>query len=544
MPTTTQPETPAAPQQYTPDQIRSALALAGLDFTDDEITQMLAGDPPESPPYGTLRSVRLENSIPPAIRFDPTVAGAGAVAQATQGLRHATGQREPIGCPDNVEEMAFCTVEELGYFLKTQQVTSLALTEMYLDRLKTFGPKLECVITLTEDLAMDQAQRADAEIAAGDYRGPLHGIPWGAKDLLAVKGYPTTWGAAPYKKQTLDMNAAVVQKLEAAGAVLVAKLSMGALAWGDVWFGGKTRSPWNLEEGSSGSSAGSGAATAAGLVGFAIGTETHGSIISPSTNCGLSGLRPTFGRVSRAGAMALSWSMDKIGPMCRSVGDCGLVFDAIRAQNQAEDQADPTSIYKPFRWPIEADLSKLKIGYLKEAFEADYEFKTQDTQSLATLRELGAELIPMELPNLPIQPLNLILSAEAAAAFDELTRSNQDDLLVRQVENAWPNRLRQARLTPAVEYIQANRVRTLLCQQMAELMTKIDCYVAPSSSSNLLLTNLTGHPAVCIPNGFRENGLPTTITITGRLYDESTVLAVAQVLQDATEFHTLRPVID
>lgn len=526
---------------FTPEQIKAALALAGLDFTDDEIALMLAGQPAESPPYGALRSISLENSVPPALRFDPSI---GDERTTVKGLQRSTESKPPLGCPIDINELAFCTVEHLGHFLRGGQVTSVALTEMYLDRLKKYGSQLECVITLTEERAMQQARRADQEIADGRYRSPLHGIPWGAKDLLAVKGYPTTWGAMPYKDQMIDEDAAVVQKLDEAGAVLVAKLTMGALAWGDVWFDGTTRSPWNLAEGSSGSSAGSGAATAAGLVGFAIGTETNGSIISPSTNCGLSGLRPTFGRVSRAGAMALSWSMDKIGPMCRSVADCGLVFDAIRAQNKPEDKADPTAVYKPFRWPVESDLSQLRIGYVKDAFEAEYEFKAQDAQSLATLRELGAELIPISLPDLPIQPLNLILNAEAAAAFDELTRSNRDDLLVRQIENAWPNRFRQARLTPAVEYIQANRVRTLFIQAMAELMTDIDCYVAPSLSSNMLMTNLTGHPAVCIPNGFRANGLPTTITFTGRLYDETTILAVAKALQDATEFHTMHPPLD
>ena len=522
----------------TKEDILVAASLFGLRYTEAELDLMLAGvnDLPQR--YAQLREISLANSVPPSLFFDP---GTDAGKAPSGGINPAKRAKPPIGCPDNLEELAFCTVEQLGHFLHTGQVTSVALTQMYLKRLKEIGPKLECVITLTEELAMQQAERADREIAAGKIRGPLHGIPWGAKDLLAVKEYPTTWGATPFKEQVIDEDAAVVQKLEEAGAVLVAKLTMGALAWGDVWFGGTTRSPWNLAEGSSGSSAGSGSATAAGLVGFAIGTETFGSIVSPSTACGLSGLRPTFGRVSRAGAMALCWSLDKIGPMCRWVGDCALVLDAIRGTSHPVDQADPTTVEKPFRWPVQADLSKLRIGYLADEFAGDYEFKSQDAASLAVLRSLGANLVPIKLPAFPLEAMLIILWVESATAFDELTRSGEDDRLVRQVENAWPNRFRVARQIPAVEYLQANRIRTLVSQAMHELMSEFDVYVAPSLGANLLLTNLTGHPTVCIPNGFRPNGLPTTISLTGRLYDESTTLAVAQALQNATEFHTVYP---
>ena len=409
---------------------------------------------------------------------------------------------------------------------------------MYLTRLKRYGPELECVVTITEELALELARRADAELAAGHDRGPLHGIPWGAKDLLATKGYPTTWGAMPYRDQVIEQDATVVRKLTDAGAVLVAKLTMGALAWGDVWFGGKTRSPWDLEQGSSGSSAGSGAATAAGLVAFAIGTETHGSIVSPSTNCGLSGLRPTFGRVSRTGAMALSWSMDKIGPMCRSVADCVHVFNAI----YGPDGVDLTVTERPFVWEPELDLQKLRIGYTPKEFEAEYEGQANDLASLDVLRAMGVELIPIELPDYPLKAMNFILSVEAAAAFDELTRSNRDDLLVRQIADAWPNRFRQARLIPAVEYVQANRLRMLVMQQMAQLMANVDLYLSPAlHGANLLLTNLTGHPSVVVPNGFRANGLPSTITFTGRLYEEATLLAAAQAYQAVTEHHLQHP---
>jgi Asp-tRNA(Asn)/Glu-tRNA(Gln) amidotransferase A subunit family amidase len=422
--------------------------------------------------------------------------------------------------------------------MRRKKITSTELTRLYLDRLKEYGPKLECVITLTEDLALRQAKRADEEIAAGKYRGPLHGIPYGAKDLFAVRGYRTTWGAAPYVDQMIDDDAAVIEKLEAAGAVLVAKLTLGALAWGDVWYGGMTRNPWNLEEGSSGSSAGSASATAAGLVAFAIGTETWGSIVSPCTRCGVTGLRPTYGRVSRSGAMALSWSMDKIGPICRSVEDCAIVFKEILGP----DGVDQSVVDVPFAYRPGVSLDKLRIGFTEKLFQEDYENKTRDAATLGTLEGLGANLIPIDLPDYPVESLAFILSAEAAAAFDELTRSNKDDLMVRQIKNAWPNVFRASRFIPAVEYIQANRVRNQLIVEMARIMEDIDVYVAPSfGGDNLLLTNLTGHPCVVLPNGFDDRGCPVSVTFVGRLYDEGTLLAVAKSYQDATEFHKKHP---
>ena len=385
---------------------------------------------------------------------------------------------------------------------------------MYLDRLKRHGPTLECTITLTEERALEQARRADEEIAAGRYRGPLHGIPWGIKDLLAVKGYPTTWGAEPYVDQVIDMDATVVRRLDEAGAVLVAKLTVGALAMGDVWFGGKTRNPWNLEQGSSGSSAGSAAATVAGLVGFSIGTETHGSIIPPSTRCGATGLRPTFGRVSRHGAMALSWTMDKIGPICRSVEDCALVFDAIHGA----DGLDPTVRDVPFVWDANIDVRNLRIGDLKSAFDEEpeseegREWRRMDLRGArrAPLARRGA--IPFELPKgLPVSALRLILHAECAAAFDDLTRSGRDRLM--EERSSWPNTFRQARFIPAVEYIQANRVRTLVMAALDEAMRDIDVFVTPSYAGDvLLMTNLTGQPAVVLPNGFRADGTPVSIS--------------------------------
>ncbi|MCB9148855.1 MAG: amidase [Caldilineaceae bacterium] len=525
----------------TTEHIAAAEIVMGLPFTPAERELMLPGANQILMHYDELRAVDLPNQVAPALQFNPQIPAPLAELPINPPLfipSLSIPLDEPPPMPEHIEQLAFAPIAHLAYFLRSGQITSQALTKMYLTRLKRYGPELECVITLTEELALALARRADAELAAGHDRGPLHGIPWGAKDLLATKGYPTTWGAMPYRDQVIEQDATVVRKLTDAGAVLVAKLTMGALAWGDVWFGGKTRSPWNLEQGSSGSSAGSGAATAAGLVAFAIGTETHGSIVSPSTNCGLSGLRPTFGRVSRTGAMALSWSMDKIGPMCRSVADCVHVFNAI----YGPDGADLTVVQRPFVWEPELDLQKLRIGYTPKEFEAEYEGQANDLASLDVLRAMGVELLPIELPNYPLKAMNFILSVEAAAAFDELTRSNRDDLLVRQIADAWPNRLRQARLIPAVEYVQANRLRMLVMQQMAQLMADVDLYLSPAlHGANLLLTNLTGHPSVVVPNGFRTNGLPTTITFTGRLYEEATVLAAAQAYQAATEHHLQHP---
>jgi Asp-tRNA(Asn)/Glu-tRNA(Gln) amidotransferase A subunit family amidase len=439
--------------------------------------------------------------------------------------------------PGGEGDLAFATAAALSRAIHARQVSAVELAELYLRRLERHDPALRCVITLMGDQAIEQARRADAELAAGRSRGPLHGIPWGAKDLRATRGVRTTWGAAPYHDQVFGTDASVVERLNDAGAVLLAKLSVGELAWGDVWFDATTKNPWNLDRGSSGSSAGSAAATAAGLVGFSIGSETYGSIVSPSTRCGTTGLRPTFGRVSRAGAMALSWSMDKLGPICRSAEDCALVFAAIHGP----DGRDPTVVERPFDWNPAIDLKKLRIGYLASAFEEEREGKANDGAALDTLRALGADLVPIELPAYPVEALSIILSVEAAAAFDELTRGDRDELLVRQVEEAWPNALRAARMIPAVEYVQANRVRTLIMRALAELMERIDLYVAPSFNSNLLLTNLTGHPAVVLPNGFSAEGTPTSITFTGRLYDEATLLAVARAYQDATDFHLRHP---
>jgi len=522
-------------KRITTKDIAAVEKVIGLKFTSKERKMMLDAARRNRSKFEELRKVSVQNSVPPALLFNPVIPGMN-VEKGRKPLK--TPKTSGIQVPSNFEDLAFYPVTELAQLIKSRKITSTQLTQLYLDRLKKYGPRLECVITLTEELALAQAKRADKEIASGRYRGPLHGIPWGAKDLLSTKGIKTTWGAKPYKDQIIDVDATVVKRLEEAGAVLVAKLTMGALAMGDVWFGGKTKNPWNPEQGSSGSSAGSAATTAAGLVGFSIGTETWGSIVSPATRCGVTGLRPTFGRVSRYGAMALSWSMDKIGPICRSVEDCSLVFNAIFGP----DGKDLTVVNLPFNWDPSLDLKDIRIGYLKKMFERKYRNKKNDEASLEALRSLGVELVPIDLPELPVNTLSFILSAEAAAAFDELTRSNRDDLLVRQGRRAWPNSFRQARLIPAVEYIQANRVRTLLMQEMAEKMKGIDVYVAPSSGgNNLLLTNLTGHPAVVVPNGFDEKGSPTSISFIGNLFEEAKTLRVAKAFQDVTDFHRKHP---
>lgn len=528
-------EGPANP--LTREIVFNAEKLIGLSFTDAKRDSMLDGLKQHLDHYEQIRRVHLDNSIPPAILFNPIPIGMKFQMEQRKFKMSKIGK---IEVPANVEELAFFSVRELAELIRTKKVTSEQLTKMYLERLRRYGPKLECVITLTESLAIAQAKRADKEIQEGKYRGPLHGIPYGVKDLFATKGIRTTWGAVPYKEQIIDEDATVIRRLEQAGAVLVAKLTLGELAWGDVWFGGMTRNPWDLKQGSSGSSAGSAAATAAGLVAFSIGTETWGSIVSPSTRCGVTGLRPTYGRVSRYGAMALSWSMDKIGPICRTVEDCAIVFNAI----YGPDGKDQTVYDLPFNYKPNIKLSDLKIGYLKSDFDSVKWNRENNDSTLAVLRRLGANLIPIELPKFPIGDLAIILRAEAGAAFDELTRSGKDDLLVRQIKNAWPNVFRLSRFIPAVEYIQANRIRHLLIQEMGKLMDSIDVYVAPShQGNNLLLTNLTGHPCVVLPNGFTKEGTPTSITFVGRLFDEGTLLAVAKAYQDATGFHLKRPVV-
>ena len=517
------------------EAIQKSEIILGLEFTDQERDSMIADLEQSREDFNAIRDFQLDNSIPPALAFNPVPVGFDFEGEQ-QEIKYSNYSNTKL--PDDLNELAFYSIGQLAELIRTGKITSVELTGFFLDRLKKYGGSLQCVITLTEELAMKQAKKADKEIAEGKYRGMLHGIPYGAKDLLSVKGYRTTWGAMPYKDQVIEKDAEVIKRLEEAGAVLVAKLTMGALAWGDVWFGGKTRNPWDITKGSSGSSAGSASATAAGLVPFAIGTETYGSIVSPSTVCGVSGLRPTYGRVSRTGAMALSWSMDKIGPICRNAEDLAIVFDAIHGP----DNTDQTLVDLPFNYNHKIDLSNLRVGYLKNDFEREYSFHHNDSLALIDLQELGVKLIPVELPDIDVSAISLILSAEAAAAFDELTRSNKDDLLVRQIRNAWPNVFRASRFIPAVEYINANRIRYELIQRMDELMKKIDILVAPSwAGDNLLLTNLTGHPCVVVPDGFSEEGTPTSISFTGKLFDEGKIISFAKLYQDSTGHHLKHP---
>ncbi|MGA3346598.1 MAG: amidase [Terracidiphilus sp.] len=600
------PAKPPEPPKITPEMIDQAATLAGVGpFTAEQKQLMLEGLNGQRDAYEPIRALKMANSVPPAFVFHPLPAEAQMDAHG--GCEGLTGTGETIIVPyDNpeteppelpasghIESLAFASVAELGALLRTRKITSLELTKMYLERLRRYDPKLHFVITLTEERALAQARAADAEIAAGNHRGPLHGIPWGAKDLLAVKGYPTTWGAGGFEKQSFDEDATVVQRLDAAGAVLVAKFSLGALALGDKWFGGRTRNPWNPEQGSSGSSAGSASAVSAGCVAFAIGSETLGSISSPSTRCGVTGLRPTFGLVPRTGAMALSWTMDKLGPIARSVEDCALILAAIHGPDGRDAAVHPA----PFVWQPKTDLRGLRIGYLKSEFDPlpplklldpvanetaeelakreekntqlkdararrDYD-RRFEAAALAKLKSMGIALTPVELPKLPWDAMANLLTAEAAAAFDDLTLSGRDKLLTGQGVEDWPNAFRIARLYPAVEYIQANRARTLAIEQVDALFDQVDIIVTPSTNTQLTATNLTGHPALILPNGLRGAGAPpppkiddgdsddiggpgtpVSLTFLAGHYQDAKLAAFAWSYQRATGFHKLHPRLD
>ena len=518
--------------KITEADVRGAAKIFGLEMSQSEIDSLLPGLEDARTAYLAHRKMTPSNDLGPALWFNPVLPGMNI---PTGPDKVNFGKAPKVSMPKNRDDLAWYTVRELAELIRSKQISSEELTRFFLDRLKKYDPQLHCVVTLTEDLAMEQAKRADVEIKAGKYRGLLHGIPYGAKDLLAARKYKTTWGSVPYKDQVLDYDATVIKKLEAAGAVLCAKLTMGELAWGDVWFGEMTRNPWDTKTGSSGSSAGSASSVSAGLLPFAIGTETLGSIVSPSTVCGTTGLRPSYGRVSRHGAMALSWSMDKIGPICRSVEDCAIVFQAI----QGADPMDLSLIPAAFHYDANFDPRQLKIGYLKQDFARRYPFHDQDSVALHRMREMGFKLVPIELP--PSPDLSIILSAESAAAFDELTLSGKDDLMRRQIKNAWPNSFREARFIPAVEYLQANRLRTKLMQEMQKVFQEVDVYINPSwGGRSLNITNHTGHPCVVIPNGFR-NGRPTSLTFTGKLFEEGKILSLAKVYQEATEHHKQHP---
>ncbi len=527
--------TKLAEDKITVAVLQDAQKLMGLKFSEAQLDSTRSEMEEYLENYETVRKVDLPNSVAPALMFNPIPVGYTFEQQKTA---FEVAGPASVKLPRHREELAFYSIPQLAELVRTQKISSEELTKFYLARLKKYGPTLECITTLTEELALQQAKQADKEIKAGKYKGMLHGIPFGVNDLLSTNKYKTTWGAMPYKDQVIDEDATVVQRLQDAGGVLVAKTTLGALAMGDVWYGGKTRSPWDITKGSSGSSAGSAAAVAGGLLPYAIGTETLGSIVSPSTACGTTGLRPTFGRVSRHGAMALSWSMDKIGPIARSAEDCAIVFNAI----YGPDGKDQSVYDAPFNYNPRIDVKKLRVGYLKNDFGGKYGFKQNDAATLETLRKAGIELVPLELPDLPASALTMTISVEGAAAFDELTRSGRDSLLVAQHKKAWPNYFRAARFVSAVEYLQAQRVRTLLVQQMQEKLKDVDVYLSPSfASPNLVVTNLTGHPCVVLPNGFQENGMPTTITFIGKLFGEAELLSFAKFYQGLTDHEEKHP---
>jgi Asp-tRNA(Asn)/Glu-tRNA(Gln) amidotransferase A subunit family amidase len=569
--------------EITVETVACAEELAGITLTAEQRQMMLENLRRQQRAQQALHAIPIANALQPAFHFDPIPPGRRLPERLTgpypgldgysappQGPVAAQGNRRPVmSMPQGIEELAFATVRELGELVRERKVSSRALTDMYLRRLERHDPSVHAVISLTVERARAQAAALDEELARGRYRGPLHGIPWGAKDLLAVREYRTTWGAATHRDQVIDEDATVVRRLDDAGAVLIAKLSLGELAMGDVWFGETTRNPWYPEQGSSGSSAGAGSAVAAGLVGFAIGSETLGSISSPATRNGVTGLRPTFGRVPRTGAMALSWSMDKIGPLCRSAEDCALVLEAINGP----DGVDRSVRQVPFASNNLIDPLGLRVGYFKGAFDAPERdanntdrvlrpARAHDDAALAALRSAGFDLIPVEPPEFSTQALSLILTAEAGAAFEELTLSKRVDELVQQGPGSWPNTFRAAQFIPAVDYINASRVRTRLMEQWWELFERVDVVVTPTFGTNQLLgSNLTGNPAVIAPHGFIEGPLlrqpltpadsiaarqprpqvPTSITFLGALFDEARLVAVARAFQEATDWHRRRP---
>jgi Asp-tRNA(Asn)/Glu-tRNA(Gln) amidotransferase A subunit family amidase len=552
----------AGARRITAAMMKDALAIAGLEFTDEEREALVNGVNQNLERYENMRTLDLDAMAPP-LYFSPLVPG----TTIDRVARPARPSRVPaLKRPADLEELAFAPVAHLAHLLKTRQVTSIELTRMYLARLKRYNPVLNCVVTFTDDLALAQAQNADQEIAAGKYRGPLHGIPWGCKDIIAVPGYPTTWGSDAFKEQVLDTEATVVRLLREAGAVMLAKLTTGELAAGDRWFGGRTNSPWDPKDGSSGSSAGPAAATAAGCVAFGIGTETSGSILSPATACGVTGLRPTFGRVSRHGCMTLSWSQDRVGPLCRTVEDCALVLGVIAKA----DEQDLSVIDVPFNWDAGLDIRKLRVGYLRPGFEEsnrEADWRRNDELVLETLRSMGITPEPFDLSSLPttlVGGSGGILGAESAASFDRFLRSGGAERLTNKGR---ANGFRQNRLIPAVEYLQAQRARALLMRQFAATVGRFDVYVAPYMAvrggaaaaaastpsvpppsqppsairDHFQVANVCGYPAVSVPNGFTADGKPTSITFLGRLYNEAQIMALAKAYQDRAGWTKTQP---
>lgn len=538
------------------DMIRQAEWIAGVSFTDAEREMMLADLADLEKGFVELRKIALDNAVPPALGFQP-IAPPPAISRENSKAPFPVMSPAKGKAAQTPADLAFASISELAGWLRTRKVSPVELMTNAFRRIEQLDPQLKAIITQTRELAEKQARAAERDFQQRQIHSPLQGIVWGAKDLIAVPGYPTTWGSPIYKTQVRPEHATVSVKLEKAGAVLVGKTSVGELAMGDVWFGGTTRNPWNIAQGSSGSSAGSASGTAAGLFTFGIGTETLGSIVSPSTRCGVTGLRPTFGRVSRFGIMALAWSMDKAGVIARSAEDCAFVFSAIHGS----DPLDSSAQSAPFGFPSVQKLKSIRVGFVEKAFE-DPRFEDSpvpvpserkaevleqlafDRQTLDVLRRLGVNLIPIKLPErIPMSAMFSILTAEAATAFDELVRTGKVSQMVDQTAQAWPNTFRQGQLIPAVEYLRANRVRCLLMQEMEAAIKEVDVYVCPSfGGSSLFITNLTGHPALCLPNGFRaSNGTPTSITFTGKLFGETALLSAGMAYQAATDFHKKRP---
>ncbi|WP_373523376.1 amidase [Aquiflexum sp.] len=518
-------------------EIRAAQNLLNLDFSKAEIETMISYLENNRKGYDSMRTYNLENDVTPAVSFDPYPLD---LTISPSNGHHDWVINESVKLPDNSDEIAFLSIQELAGLLKSNKLTSLELTEIYLQRIKKYDAQLLAFITITEELAIRQAKKADEEISKGFYRGPLHGIPYGIKDLVSVKGYPTTWGSAPYKDQILDQTATVVQKLEDAGAVLLGKLVSGSLARGDVWFGGKTKNPWDLNQGATGSSAGSGSATSAGLVAFSIGTETLGSIVSPSTRCGVTGLRPTFGGVSRTGVMTLSWSMDKVGPICRSAVDCAVVYDFIRGKDGTDRSVQDAS----FEYGKQTALKDLRIGYLAASFSSDsLGNNIHNQRTLNEFKALGIEPLTVKLPeDYPFEVFDIILRAEAGAFFDQLVLSGKHSEMVEQHKGSRANSLRQSRFIPAVEYLQANRHRRLLIEETHQILKEFDVIICPTfGGRQMLITNLTGHPALSLPNGFDNKGRPTSITLIGNYFEEAKLIALAEAFQNQHSYHSNIP---
>lgn len=517
--------------------LQDAAQLFDLQFTQEEADSLEGGVVYLKSVYQQMHQELPKNDLPLPFAFNPAPYGF-AVPQAQKPI--AWNLPQSVTLPANRNDLAFYTVAQLASLIRNKKITSVELTRFFLDRLKKWGDTLECVITLTEDLALREAQQADAELKSGKYRGPLHGIPYGLKDLFAVKGYKTTWGTRPYMDQVVDEDAYVYTRLKAAGAVLCAKLSLGSLAYDNRWFGGFTRNPWNLKQGSSGSSAGSAAAVAAGLLPFAIGTETLGSIVSPSTRCGATGLRPTFGTVSRSGAMVLCWSLDKAGPISRSAEDNAMVYAFLKGT----DGKDHGSVDHAFNYQPTIDVKKLRIAYAENYFRR-LPKEALEWKVLETFKQMGVTAQPVVFPDSAVynfDMVSLVLDAESAAAFDELTRTGRDSLIERQDKAFWPNSFRTARYIPAVEYINANRYRSRLCEQVQNFMKNYDVVIVPTfSGRQLAITNLTGNPVVCLPMGFNGNNLPQSITFIGNLYDEASILAAAKAFQEKTEHDNRHP---